>query len=857
MTHPTDDRAFRLPPDVRPVHYRARLAVDLEGRAFRGELTLELELTRPTRQLVLHAVGLSVTKATARSAAQVQEATVRVAAASETLLLELQAELPAGRASLELHWSGAFCDGLRGLYLAGPELAATQFEAADARRVFPCLDEPGFKAPWQLTVEAAAGLTVLSNARPVAVESRGASSVHRFAETPPLPTYLVALAVGRLAGGEEAEANGVPVRTWAVPEKVGLAGFGQAVALEVLPRLEAYFGLPYAFGKLDQVGLPDFEAGAMENAGLITYREVTLLLDPATASLAQQKRVAEVVTHELAHQWFGNLVTMAWWDALWLNEAFATWMASVVVDQWRPEWRVWLDFDQGKAAAMGLDALRSTHPIHAEVHTVAEATEAFDLITYEKGGAVLRMIEGYLGAEVFRDGIRRYMRRHAGGNATADDLWRALGEASGQPVLALAQAWIGRPGFPLVRAELGGATLRLTQRRFFSRPGDADPAARWPVPLVLRYAVGGALRERRLLLEGESAEVRLEGAPAWLAVNAGATGVYRVAPDAAMLAGLRDHLVSLTPAERVGLLSDEWALVRCGERPVEAWLELAAACGEETDHAVLDELVARLSAVEHRLVADQDRPRFQGFVRGLLGGGLARLGWEAAPGEGDEPRLTRTALVRAVGLVARDPAVAAEAATRLDRFTGGARGALEANLQDAAVAMAARGGDEARFAGFQVLYRQETEPAFRRRWLLALAAFEDAGLAARAIDLAVGVSELAGGGGVPLQDWASFAAGLLSNRTAREPFWDRLRAEWPAVTTRLANAPMLLRRVVEAVGSLTEPRHLEEARAFFKANPVEPARAAVEQTLERLAEEVALRERCSAAIGGWLAGRGS
>jgi puromycin-sensitive aminopeptidase len=539
---------------------------------------------------------------------------------------------------------------------------------------------------------------------------------------------------------------------------------------------------------------------------------------------------------------------MAWWDALWLNEAFATWMAALVVDQWRPEWRVWLDFGQGKAAAMGLDALRSTHPIHAEVHTVAEATEAFDLITYEKGGAVLRMIEGYLGAAVFRDGIRRYMRRHAGGNATADDLWRALGEASGQPVLALAQAWIGRPGFPLVRAGLAGATLRLTQRRFFSRPGDADVAARWPVPLVLRYAVGGAVRERRLLLEGESAEVELEGAPAWLVVNAGATGVYRVAPDAAMLAGLRAHLASLTPAERVGLLSDEWALVRCGERPVEAWLELAAACGEETDHAVLDELVARLSAVEHRLVAEEDRPRFQTFVRGLLGGALARLSWDAAPGEGDEPRLTRTALVRAVGLVARDPATAAEAAARLDRFTGGARGALEANLQDAAVAMAARGGDEARFAAFQALHRQESEPAFKRRWLLALAAFEDVALAARAVDLAFGE-------GVPLQDWASFAAGLLSNRTAREPFWARLRHEWPAVTTRLANAPMLLRRVVEAVASLTEPRHLEDARTFFSANPVEPARAALEQTLERLAEEVTLRERCSEAIGVWLRAR--
>ena len=345
--------------------------------------------------------------------------------------------------------------------------------------------------------------------------------------------------VGRLEAGAAGEALGVACRTWSVPGKAALTNFGQEVAEAALPRLTEYFGLPYAFGKLDQVGLPDFEAGAMENAGLITYREVALLLDPATASLAQRKRVAEVVTHELAHQWFGNLVTMTWWDDLWLNEAFATWMAYLVVDQWRPDWRVWLEFDQGKAAAMGLDALRSTHPIHAPVRTVAEATEAFDLITYEKGGAVLRMIEGWLGAATFREGIRIYMRRHARGNAVADDLWRALSEASGQPVLALANAWIGRPGFPLVTARLAGTTLRLSQRRFFSRPGDQDPEARWPVPVVLRWSAGGVAGERRLLLDGAEAEVALPAAPDWLVVNGGATGVYRVAPDE----GLREVVV--------------------------------------------------------------------------------------------------------------------------------------------------------------------------------------------------------------------------------------------------------------------------------------------------------------------------
>ena len=224
----------------------------------------------------------------------------------------------------------------------------------------------------------------------------------------------------------------------------------------MLPRLEDYFGLPYPFGKLDQIGVPDFEAGAMENAGAVTFREVALLADPATAPLAVQKRVAEVITHELAHQWFGNLVTMVWWDDLWLNEAFATWMAYKIVDDWRPSWRIWMDFEAGKGAALALDALVSAHPIRADVHNAEEAGESFDAITYEKGGAVLRMIEGFLGADRFRDGIRLYMRRHREANATADDLWGALGEASGQPIIEMANGWIRQTGYPAGRRRAGG-----------------------------------------------------------------------------------------------------------------------------------------------------------------------------------------------------------------------------------------------------------------------------------------------------------------------------------------------------------------------------------------------------------------
>ncbi len=670
-----------------------------------------------------------------------------------------------------------------------------------------------------------------------------------FSETPPLPTYLVALVAGPMAACAEERVRGVPVRTWAVPAKADLTAFGQEAAVAVLPRLEDYFDVPYAFGKLDQIGLPDFEFGAMENAGLVTYRETALLLDPASASLPVKKRVAEVVTHELAHQWFGNWVTMAWWDDLWLNESFATWMAYKIVAGWKPEWRIWLDFDQGKAAALGLDALRSTHPIHAEVRNPEDMGEAFDLITYEKGGAVLRMIEAWLGEEPFRKGIRLYMRRFARGNAVADDLWKALQEASGQPVLELANTWIRQPGFPVLGLSRDGASVRLTQRRFLSEPG-AREAGSWPLPVVLRFEDDRGPREQRLLLREAAAEVVLEaqGAVRWVFGNAGSTGFYRVDHAAGDRAALAGHLGALRPEERVALLADEWALLRAGDRAPEPFLDLLAAFAGEDDRAVLDELVGRLGAVEHRLLDPVARAGFRAFAAALLRPALDRAGMDASPGEDGEALLRRAALVRGVAVVARDPAASAQLVARLDRFLAGERAALEANLHDAAVTVAARAGDEARFAQFRRLAREEKDPALLRRYRMGMALFEAPDLVRQAVDIPFGDE-------VPLQDLAAFAGSLLGNRAACDLFWEGLRSRWEPFQARLADAPLMLRRVIEGTGSFTTRAELEQARAFFASHEVPAARQAISQTLERLAQEVDLWERIGPSVGAWLAER--
>jgi len=841
---------FRLLLDVRPTRYRAVVDLDMAAGQFEGGLSIDVTLERPRTELHLHAVGLEVFGAQAQVAGGAREGRPTVDAESETVTLTFAEPLPAGPLTLELGWRGAFSPGLRGLYRAGG-LAVTQFEAADARRLFPCFDEPAFKATWQVTLAGVPeGAVALSNSVIVADEP-GAGGKRRvtFAPTPLLSSYLVAAVVGDIVASEPVTARSVPIRTWSVPSKRHLTAFAQRAAAAVLPLLEDYFGLPYPFGKLDQVGVPDFEAGAMENAGCITFREVALLLDEATAPLAVQKRVAEVITHELAHQWFGNLVTMVWWDDLWLNEAFATWMAYKIVDAWRPEWRIWMDFEGGKGSAMLLDSLQAAHPIRAEIANAEEAGESFDAITYEKGGAVLRMIEGFLGEEKFRDGIRLYMRRHREANATADDLWGALAEASGQPIVALANGWIRKVGYPVVSLSLDpSGKVSLAQRRFFADPDarEAGEPTTWLVPMVLRFRDGQGVKEQRVLLDGREKTVALTavGPVSWCLGNAEARGFFRTAYDAPTLARLLPELPGLRPAERMTLVSDQWALVRAGVVPIGAFLDLVASLGNEEDHVVLDDLVGRLATIEHRHLDDAERGRFEAFVRDLLGARAAKLGWAGAK-EDDETRLRRAALLRAIVLLARDPAAVAEAVRRLPPRDGAPT--VDPNLLDVVVTAAARTADAAAFEELRRRAREEADPAAKRRYLHALARVEDPALATRAVELSLAAD-------VPMQDFTSFLSVLLSNRATREEAWRLIKTRFAEVRAK-ADSPMLLRRLVEALAALPERRHLEEITAFLDAHPIEGAKQATAQTLERLRMDVALRERLLPAVAAWLRAR--
>src|SRR5216110_2047793 len=503
-----------------PSRYDLRLEPDLTTLTFRGEETVTVAVTEATDEIVLNAVELAITKATIQNdRGESQRGTPTMDEAAERCRIAFRSPLAPGAWRLSLVFTGHLNDKLRGFYRSSYKnasgathlLAATQFEATDARRAFPCWDEPAFKAAFAVTLAIDPALAAVSNTRVVAERREGGKKVVAFADTIKMSTYLVAFVVGELEATDPVRVGAAPVRVWCVPATLRLAAFGHAIAVASLRFFEEYYGLPYPGDKVDLLAIPDFAARAMENLGAITFRETALLVDEREASHAEIERVADVVAHENAHMWFGDLVTMSWWNGIWLNEAFATFMEMLAVDAWKPEWRRWTTFGVSRAAAFLVDGLHSTRPIEFPVNAPREADAMFDVLTYEKGASVLRMLEQYLGAEVFREGVRDYLRAHRFANADTGDLWSALGRASGQPIPAVMDGWIFSPGYPLVSVRREGNDLVLSQQRFTYLPGDTPSAQRWQVPVQLRIEASGKHENRRVLLEGGEHRMTIEG----------------------------------------------------------------------------------------------------------------------------------------------------------------------------------------------------------------------------------------------------------------------------------------------------------------------------------------------------------
>ena len=842
----TTENPHRLPRTVAPRRYDLTLEPDLAAATFSGSETIAVEVLEPTTEVVLNAVEIEIDEAVASVEGERLVASVALDEATERATLTFDRTLPAGEATLDLRFRGVLNDKLVGFYRstftddagATQVLATTQMEATDARRAFPCWDEPDAKAVFGVTLVVPDDLLAISNAGEIGRSPAGEGRVAvRYADTMPMSTYLVAFVVGPLVATAPVDVDGKPLRVVCPTGKEHLADFALEVGEFALRFFTDWFGMAYPGDKLDLVAIPDFAFGAMENLGCVTFRERYLLIDTETATQAERQAVVDVIAHEIAHMWFGDLVTMKWWNGIWLNEAFATFMEMTCTDAFRPEWQRWVDFGLSRSAAFDTDALETTRPIEYPVVSPADADGMFDVLTYEKGASVVRMLEQYLGADRFREGIRRYMARHQYGNTETSDLWDALEAETGEPVRRIAESWIFRGGFPEVSVQpVGdGAKLRFSQRRFGY--GTDDDGARWAIPLVVGHRAGDAESSSTGLLDGDELELGVGHdepvePPPWVNANFGAHGFYRVryAPD--LLDALLDGLPDLTALERYALIDDAWAGVLAGTTAAAVFVATAERFVDERDLSVWERITGGLAHLD-QLVDGDAAVALHTRVAALVGPARAQLGAESAPGDDDRTRTLRGVLLQAAALHADDGAAQERAAELLDRFLQHPP-SVDPSLASPALTVSATLGDLALHDRLVEHFRTAENPQDRQRLLYALARFRDPEALQRTLDLTLS-------GDVRTQDAPYVLGQTLANRDNGAAAWAFVAEHWDEMVQRFpANS---LPRLVGGIRAVRDRGLADGIATFLDGHPLPQGELQVRQHIERMWVTVTLAER--------------
>ncbi len=840
----TQQKPYRLPLSVTPERYEIRLTPDLSAAAFRGEEKISIQIHQPVREVVVNAAELEVYDVCAiDSHGRRIEGTAVINAEHEQMTFEFSEPLEAGPCELHLAFTGILNDKLHGFYRSsykdatGREkvLAVTQFESTDARRAFPCWDEPAFKAVFQITLVVDAALNAVSNTQAIRETAIAGTSKKEvvFAETIKMSTYLVAFIVGELEATEPLMVGSTPLRVWAVPGKRHLAKFAREIGSFSLSYFSRYYDLPYPGDKLDLIAIPDFASGAMENLGAITFRETALLVDEARATRGELERVADVVSHENAHMWFGDLVTMRWWNGLWLNEAFATFMEMLAVDAWKPEWRRWDSFTVSRAAALQVDGLDSTRAIEFPVEKPEEAAGMFDVLTYEKGASVLRMLEQYLGADAFRAGIRVYLRRHEYGNAETTDLWDALEESTNQPVRAMMDSWIFQPGYPLIEVERDGRGLKLSQRTFRYLQDPSTPTLQWHVPVFLRAGTKAGVSNRIILLSDEKVKVDL-GEAEWVVVNAGGHGFYRARYSPELMGGLKEGLQSgrLSPAERFNLVNDTWATALSGLTPLAEYLDLLSLLGDETDLNVWT-IVIVSSHHLHRIFDESQTRVFQARLRSLLQLPFNRLGWSPKKGEPELESQLRGEIVAALGVLA-EAEMFQQQARRYYAAYEKDPSSVDRNLVPALISITAHTGDASDYEKFYAKFKTAQTPQEEQRYLFALAAFRQQDLVDRTLQLTIN-------GEVRTQNAPYLMRSLLLSKEARTKAWLFMKQHWDEMLRHYPDNA--IPRMCEGIVGLVSSELEADVREFFSRHPVKQGAKQIDQHLERLRIAVSRQAR--------------
>jgi aminopeptidase N/puromycin-sensitive aminopeptidase len=841
--------AQRLPQTVRPEHYTLTLTPDLKAATFSGIETIDVTIAEPVDRITLNAAEIAFQSVSVTAGGKEQKATVALDKEKEQATFTFAEKLPSGKATLAIAYTGILNGELRGFYLsktARRNYAVTQFEPTDARRAFPSFDEPAFKAAYDVSLVIDSADTAISNG-PIVSDTPGDKSglgdgkhTLKFLTTPKMSTYLVAFLVGdfQCSAGES---DGVAIRVCSTPDKVALTPYGVDVAKHVLHYYNNYFGISYPLKKLDLIALPDFEAGAMENFGAITYRETDLLLDPKTATVGAKKEVALVIAHEMAHQWFGDLVTMQWWDNLWLNEGFATWMETKAVAAMHPEWNMDQTTVSGVDDTLNLDAQPTTRAIRAKADTPDEINQMFDGIAYGKAGAVLLTVENYLGEETFRQGVHNYLAAHSYANATAEDFWNAQTAASHKPVDKIMESLVAQPGAPILTfSEPANGKVPVAQKRFFLSPSiQPGPAQKWTLPVCFKTAMGQDCQ----VLNPAASTLPVPKTGLFFA-NAGGKSYYRSAYTPRAYAALVANVeTGLTPSERISLIGDEWAQARANKATVGDYLNLVAAVKADTGAEVVSAATGGIGAIYSRVASTaEEKAAVAAWIRATFAPELARLG---APSESDTPntRELRAQLFGLLGYYGKDPAVLAQARQIVEKYMADPA-SVDPTLSQTALYIAARNGDAALFDQLQKVAETSTNPEFQEGALRLLAEFEDPALVQRALDYAAS-------GKVRNQDAAiQFALPLQSDAT-RDQAWKYIQSHWDKVqaqfTTEMGAA------LVGSTGSFCSANARDDVKDFFATHKVAASDRALKHAIEHIDGCIELRTLQEPNLKEWLA----
>ncbi len=809
----------RLSGTVVPEHYQVKFTPDLANDSFAGEETIEVRVLEPTSSVTLNAAEIRIKEASVSSGGITQPVRVTLDEKNEAATLAVEKTLAAGPAQIHIVFAGTLNDKLRGFYRASAnhrKYAATQFEGSDARRAFPCFDEPAMKATFALTFVVDQNDTVISNGTILRDTPGPGAGKHtlEFSTTARMSSYLVAMAVGDFQC-VEGGVDGIPIRICATPDKKELGRFALESAEQILHYYNQYFDIKYPFGKLDVVGVPDFAAGAMENTGAIFFRERLLLIDDQAASLDAHQAVTGVLAHEMGHLWFGDLATLQWWNDTWLNEGLTTWVSGKPVRAWKPEWK---DLDMG--GVIDADAVKSPSPIRSQ--------EASADMIYGKAASVLRMVEAYEGEEVFRQGANAYLQAHAFGNATSEDFWNAQAKVSGKPIDRIMATFFEQPGAPLIRIETkrdGHSTqVTLSQRRFFrDRAAFAEGSKElWQVPVCVRSAASDRSATQCVLLGDRTQTFKLGRLALPIIANAGEKGYYRVVYSSEALRAL-DRVAErkLRPAERIGLLNDEWAMAVGGITPVGDYLSLVEALKKDRTRSVVDAYAGRLETVAEKMVGDSEKEAYRAWVRDLLRPAARELSWQPRPGESIDRRALRATVLGALGRVGRDPEVLRMARSQANKYLADPL-SIDPTLAATVVNLAALEGDAALYDEYLAHTKTAKSPEEYYRFLYALAHFSDPALLTRTLNLAL-TPEVRG------QDFAALLAEVLTNPAATNWAWDYARQHWAEINNK---PPGGTGRVAASASTFCDGGHLAEVRSFFTANKVD------ERTTARVVEDI-------------------